>query len=90
MKFKLADNKVPQILRCYYLYKMKKMEAFNGASLGNRLSGGSFFAGKPFFPHGIKGIFITDKSKIGKNVTIFQQVTIGIKDFVGGEKTDLL
>ena len=36
-------------------------------------------------PHCIKGIFINDKSVIGKNVTIFQQVTIGAKDVVNGK-----
>lgn len=29
------------------------------------------------FPHGIKSIFISSGAEIGKNVTIFQQVTIG-------------
>lgn len=84
MKFKLNNKNVPKILKCYYLFRMKKMEAFNCASLGNRLSGGSNFLEKPNLPHGIKGIFITDTSKIGKNVTILQQVTIGLKDFTGG------
>lgn len=31
-----------------------------------------------FFPH-LNGIIIAGKAKIGKNATIFQQVTIGIK-----------
>ncbi|GHU68150.1 hypothetical protein FACS189413_04370 [Bacteroidia bacterium] len=31
----------------------------------------------PCFPHGISGIFISNEAKIGKNVVIFQQVTIG-------------
>lgn len=84
MKFRLNNKKIPKILRAYFLLRMKKMEAFNCASLGNRLYGGSFFAGKPKLPHGIKGIFITDTSKIGKDVTILQQVTIGLKDFSGG------
>lgn len=62
---------------------MKRMEAFNNASLGNRINGGSFFLDKPILPHGIKGIFITDTAKIGKNVTILHQVTIGLKDWSG-------
>ena len=32
---------------------------------------------EPIFPHGISGIFIPHQAKIGKNVTIYQQVTIG-------------
>ncbi|MDD6357391.1 MAG: serine acetyltransferase [Bacteroidales bacterium] len=35
------------------------------------------FAATPTFPHGMMGVFISRKAKIGKNVTIFQQVTIG-------------
>ena len=35
------------------------------------------FANRPYFPHGLHGIFISDLSKIGKNCVIFQQVTIG-------------
>jgi serine O-acetyltransferase len=31
----------------------------------------------PCFPHGISGIFISEGAKIGKNVVILQQVTIG-------------
>lgn len=83
MKFRLMNVKVPKILKCYYLFRMKRMEAFNCASLGNRLSGGSKFLGIPNLPHGIKGIFVTDKSTIGKNVTILHNVTIGLKDWSG-------
>jgi serine O-acetyltransferase len=31
----------------------------------------------PVFPHGLYGIFISGGASIGKNVTIFQHVTIG-------------
>ena len=37
----------------------------------------SEFAGTPCFPHGIQGIFISNRAKLGKDVVIFQQVTIG-------------
>lgn len=33
------------------------------------------------FPHGLNGIFISGGAKIGKNVVIFQHVTIGSKVF---------
>ena len=85
MKFKLQNNKLNKLVRYYYLFRMKKMDAFNSASLGNRINGGSYFKSIPNLPHGIKGIFINDKSVIGKNVTIFQQVTIGAKDVVNGK-----
>ena len=84
MKFKLRDQKGSIIIRYFYMYRMKKMEARNNAALGTRIHGGSFFESKPHLPHGIKGIFISDFAEIGKNAVIFQQVTIGIKDYVGG------
>ncbi|MEM1485031.1 serine acetyltransferase [Oscillospiraceae bacterium PP1C4] len=37
----------------------------------------SEIAGTPCLPHGIQGIFISNTAKIGKDVVIFQQVTIG-------------
>lgn len=36
-------------------------------------------------PHGVSGIFITRSSKIGKNVVIFQQVTIGANTIKGSK-----
>ncbi len=35
------------------------------------------FAGVPCMPHGPLGVFISDHAKIGKDVVIFQHVTIG-------------
>lgn len=64
-------------LRYWYLIRCKRMEAQNCASLGIRLDGGTVFAGKPFLPHGIKGIFITPYARIGSDCIIQQQSTIG-------------
>lgn len=38
---------------------------------------GATLDGWPVFPHGLYGIFISNKAHIGKNVVIFHQVTIG-------------
>ena len=38
---------------------------------------GATFENIPTFPHDFHGIFISNKAKIGKNVVIFHQVTIG-------------
>lgn len=35
------------------------------------------FLDQPVLPHNLKSIFISDKARIGKDVLIFQQVTIG-------------
>lgn len=52
-----------------YLYK--KIMKRNGASIPLNLNLVATF------PHGLKGIFISKRAKIGKNCVIFQHVTIG-------------
>ena len=42
------------------------------------------FVGEPCFPHGPSGVFISSMSKIGKNVVIFQHVTIGSNSLEDG------
>ncbi|MDO4333567.1 MAG: serine acetyltransferase [Eubacteriales bacterium] len=81
MRFKLYKTDIMKIKRYLYLYCLKRMEAKNNAALGTRENGGAAFKGKPHFPHGIKGIFIAADAQIGENVTIYQQVTIGVKNF---------
>lgn len=44
---------------------------------GSYIGGGAKMSGLPVFPHGVKGIFISGGSVIGKNCVIFHQVTIG-------------
>lgn len=60
-------------------YRIRKMEAFNQASIGlmSTGGGGTQFAGHPTLPHGLYGILINDKAVIGKNCTILHRVTIG-------------
>ena len=71
------DDKKCKLLKIYYLYKIKKMDAYNNASLGTHINYGADFKDVPKFPHGIRGIFVTHNAHIGKNVTIFHHVTIG-------------
>lgn len=78
-RFNLYKKK-NKLMKYYYLFMVKRMDAKNNASLGANINGGSKFCDIPFLPHGIKGIFIAPTSSIGKKCTIFQQVTIGIKD----------
>ena len=78
MKFKMYDSKLPRSIRYWHLLRIKRMETRNSASLGIRMDGGSHFDSPPILPHGIKGIFVASEAKLGSNVTIFQQVTIGI------------
>lgn len=71
------NNKTNKLLKIYYLYRIKRMDAFNNASFGTHLNYGAYFAKPPKLPHGIRGIFVSHNAKIGKNCTIFHQVTIG-------------
>lgn len=41
----------------------------------------------PVFPHGIDGVFISKGAKIGRNCTIFHQVTIGSNTLKGSKHT---
>ena len=40
-----------------------------------------FFCCPPYCPHGLNGIVVSDQARIGKMVTILQQVTVGVKNF---------
>ena len=62
----------------YYLYRIKKMDAHNNASLGTHISFPcADFLGHPILPHGLNGIIVSNDAVIGKNCTIYHQVTIG-------------
>ena len=61
----------------FLLYRIKRSDAFNNASLGTHLGYGAQFKGIPSFPHGLYGIIVSHNAVIGENCTIFHQVTIG-------------
>ncbi len=44
---------------------------------GSYVGIGSKIAGRPYFPHGCVGVFISNDAVIGRDAVIFQQVTIG-------------
>lgn len=50
---------------------------------GSYISPRAIFAGRPVLPHGPTGIFIAPRARIGRDVTIYQQVTIGANDRPG-------
>lgn len=70
------NSKLPKILRIYYLFRIKRMDAFNKASMGTDLGHGATFANRPALMHGLNGIIISRFARIGKNCQIYQQVTI--------------
>lgn len=62
----------------YYLYRVKKTDAFHNASLGLHLGFNSAkFASRPYLPHGLNGIIVSNDAIIGKNCQLYHQVTIG-------------
>lgn len=82
----INGNKVPRLIRLYYLYYIKRSDSFNNASLGTCLGGGATFANMPNFVHGLYGIIVAHDAEIGKNCTIYHQVTIGQNGGPGAPK----
>lgn len=70
------NSKKSKLIRLYYLFRIKKMDAFHNASMGTDFGAGAEFATPPKFVHGMNGIIVSHSAKIGKNVTISQQVSI--------------
>lgn len=73
----VRQNRYPRILKYFYLFYIKRCDAFNNASLGTHINFGAEFETPPHFPHGLYGIIVSHHAHIGKNATIFHQVTIG-------------
>lgn len=66
-----------KLLKYWYLYRIKRMDAYNNSSMGTNIGFGADFAGIPKFPHGMNGIIVSPYARVGKNAYIFHQVTIG-------------
>ncbi len=77
LREKIIKNKRVTPLSVWRLYRLKRMDAFNNSSTGTNIGFGAEFAGIPRFPHGMNGIIISPYAKLGKDVRIFQQVTVG-------------
>lgn len=66
----LYENKIESgIYASVFSYMCEK----KGCFIGNFAQ----FKSRPYFPHGLHGVFISGDSKIGENCVIFQHVTIG-------------
>ncbi len=77
LREKITTGKGTVLHRLFWLYEIKKMDAHNCASMGTHLEKSAFFATPPHLPHGLYGIVVSHNAVIGKNATIFHQVTIG-------------
>ena len=69
-------SKTPKLTRLWYFYRIKRMDAFNNASMGTGWGSGAKFSTPPRLYHGLNGIIISHYAVIGKNAIINQQVTI--------------
>jgi serine acetyltransferase len=77
MRSRLIDPSYKfKINKLWYLYRIKRMDAFNNSSFGTNYNSGSYFKSPPILPHGLNGIIIGHDCIIGSNVIIPQQVTI--------------
>lgn len=65
--------------RRIYFYFQERFGCYIGES--------AQIASMPIFPHNMYGVFISNMSKIGKNVVIFQQVTIGSNTLKGHKRS---
>lgn len=70
------NSKLPKIIRLWYYYRIKRMDAFNNASMGTGWGTGAKFVTPPILYHGLNGIIVSYFATIGENVTINHHVTI--------------
>lgn len=75
----------PLLLKLYYLFWIKRIDSRKLCSFGTNLNAGATFAEPPHLPHGPNGIIVGHDVKIGRNVRIFQQVTIAHGGVVIGD-----
>lgn len=71
------ESKIPKLFKLFMLLYIKRCDAFNCASMGTDLNQGAVFLSPPTLPHGLNGIIVYARAKIGKNCKIYQQVLIG-------------
>lgn len=74
---KIFDENIPQLLKAYYKFYLRRVDAKNGADINFCTNEQNNFGAHPILGHGIKGIVVAGGAKIGKNVYISHQVTIG-------------
>lgn len=61
---KIFDSRIPRILRAYYKFYLRRVDAKNGADINIVAENGDNFQAHPILPHGIKGIVIAGGHKL--------------------------
>lgn len=77
LKERLQKKPSPLLKQAYEKYFMQ---------YGSYVGVDSKIAGRPYFPHGCVGVFISNDAVIGKDAVIFQQVTIGSNTLPGTKR----
>ena len=72
-------NKTCKLIKLYYLFYIKKCDAYNNASMGTDLNQGAVFETKPNLPHGLNGIIVHLKAHIGSNCVIWQHALLMLR-----------
>lgn len=75
-KYMVKHTKMNPLAHCARLV-VRRMEMKQGSSIGGTIGAGAHFESTPVLPHGLLGIFINPNAIIGRDVVIYQQVTIG-------------
>ena len=69
-------NKGNFLIKLWYLFYIKRVDARHHCSFGTNINIGNMFATPPNFHHGPNGIIVAPDAQIGRNCRIYQQVTI--------------
>ena len=77
LKERLQEKPSPLLKQAYEKYFMQ---------YGSYVGVDAKIAGRPYFPHGCVGVFISNDAVIGKDAVIFQQVTIGSNTLPGTKR----
>ena len=72
----IDPNKKNLLKKFYYLYYVKKVDSRHHCSFATNINFGAQFLTPPILPHGPNGIIVGYRRKIGRNVIIYQHVTI--------------
>lgn len=77
------------LLKAYYIYYLKRIDAKHLSSTGFMYNSGSSFITPPLLPHGLNRIIIGHDACIGANVKIYHGVTISQGECVIGDNVIL-
>lgn len=74
------NDKTYLLLKLYYLYYIKRTDAYHNCSFGTNLNSGAYFATPPHLPHGPKGIIVGHDVRIEANSIYINKLQLyGVK-----------